>query len=106
MPGFDNNDIDYDRLEKIQMKAADKLAKRPIFLDTKRIDTPLPEGAGYLYGKSVLKIVGERCSWLTRAPFRTVEADWFDSTWEETDSGYEKEITIDVLEKKRRIHAE
>ena len=32
--------------------------------------------------------------WLTRAPFRTVEADWFDSTWEETDSGYEKEITI------------
>lgn len=45
MPGFDNNDIDYDRLEKIQMKAADKLAKRPIFLDTKRIDAPLPEGA-------------------------------------------------------------
>ena len=45
MPGFDNNDIDYDRLEKIQMKAADKLAKRPIFLDTKRIATPLPEGA-------------------------------------------------------------
>lgn len=45
MPGFDNNDIDYDRLEKIQMKAADKLAKRPIFIDTKRIDTPLPEGA-------------------------------------------------------------
>nr|DAQ31958.1 MAG TPA: tail tape measure protein [Caudoviricetes sp.] len=45
MPGFDNNDIDYDRLEKIQMKAASKLAKRPIFLDTKRIDTPLPEGA-------------------------------------------------------------
>ena len=45
MPGFDTNDIDYDRLEKIQMKAADKLAKRPIFLDTKRIDTPLPEGA-------------------------------------------------------------
>ena len=45
MPGFDNNDIDYDRMEKIQMKAADKLAKRPIFLDTKRIDTPLPEGA-------------------------------------------------------------
>lgn len=46
-PGFDggDKDIDYDRLEKIQMKAADKLAKRPIFLDTKRIDTPLPEGA-------------------------------------------------------------
>ena len=45
MPGFDNNDIDYDRLEKIQMKAVGKLAKRPIFLDTKRIDAPLPEGA-------------------------------------------------------------
>ena len=38
--------------------------------------------------------------WLTRAPFRTVEADWFDSTWEETDSGYEKEITIDVFGKR------
>lgn len=45
MPGFDNNDIDYDRLEKIQMRAAEKMAKRPIFLGTKRIDEPLPEGA-------------------------------------------------------------
>lgn len=27
--------------------------------------------------------------WLTKAPFRTVEADWFDSTWEETEDGYE-----------------
>lgn len=35
--------------------------------------------------------------WLTRAPFRTVEADWFDSTWEEADYGYEKTITIDVF---------
>ena len=34
--------------------------------------------------------------WLTKAPFRTVEADWFDSTWEEKDGGYEKTITIDV----------
>ena len=40
-----NNDIDYDRLEKIQMRAAEKMAKRPIFLGTKRIDEPLPEGA-------------------------------------------------------------
>lgn len=38
--------------------------------------------------------------WLTRAPFRTVEADWFDSTWEETESGYEKTITIDVFGKR------
>jgi len=45
MPGFDNNDIDYDRLEKIQMKAADKMAKRPIYLDKNRIDKPLPKGA-------------------------------------------------------------
>ena len=45
-PGFDGgNNIDYDRLEKIQMKAADKLSKRPIFLGTKRIDEPLPKGA-------------------------------------------------------------
>ena len=37
--------IDYDRLEKIQMRAAEKMAKRPIFLGTKRIDEPLPKGA-------------------------------------------------------------
>ena len=35
--------------------------------------------------------------WLTRAPFRTIDADWFDSTWEETEDGYEKTITIDVF---------
>lgn len=45
-PGFGGEkDIDYDRLEKIQMKAAAKMAKRPIYLGTKRIDEPLPEGA-------------------------------------------------------------
>lgn len=38
-------DIDYDRLEKIQMRAAEKMAKRPIYLGTKRIDEPLPKGA-------------------------------------------------------------
>nr|DAZ01959.1 MAG TPA: tail protein [Caudoviricetes sp.] len=38
--------------------------------------------------------------WLTKAPFRTVEADWFDSTWEEKDGGYEKTITIDVFGKR------
>lgn len=46
LPGFGGEkDIDYDRLEKIQMKAAAKMAKRPIYLGTKRIDEPLPEGA-------------------------------------------------------------
>ena len=45
-PGFDDKgSIDYDRLEKIQMRAAEKMAKRPIFLGTKRIDEPLPKGA-------------------------------------------------------------
>ena len=45
-PGFDDKGlIDYDRLEKIQMRAAEKMAKRPIFLGTKRIDEPLPKGA-------------------------------------------------------------
>ena len=47
MPG-DNGDkdvIDYDRLERIQMRVANKMANRPIFLGTKRIDYPLPKGA-------------------------------------------------------------
>ncbi len=43
--GGDTNNIDYDRLERIQMKAANKMAKRPIYLGTKRIDEPLPKGA-------------------------------------------------------------
>ena len=41
--------------------------------------------------------------WLTRAPFRTIEADWFDSTWEEADSGYEKVITMDVFGKREEF---
>ena len=45
-PGFDGGEaIDYDRLERIQMRAADKMAKRPVYLGTKRIDEPLPKGA-------------------------------------------------------------
>lgn len=40
---------------------------------------------------------------MTKAPFRTVEADWFDSTWEEKDSGYEKEITLDVFGKREEF---
>ena len=45
-PGLDDGgSIDYERLEKIQMRAAEKMAKRPIYLGTKRIDEPLPKGA-------------------------------------------------------------
>lgn len=32
-----------------------------------------------------------------KAPFRTVEADWFDADWTESSSGYEKTIDIDVF---------
>ena len=41
--------------------------------------------------------------WLTRAPFRTIDADWFDSTWEETEDGYEKVITLDVFGKREEF---
>ena len=41
--------------------------------------------------------------WLTRAPFRTIDADWFDSTWEETEGGYEKVITLDVFGKREEF---
>ena len=41
--------------------------------------------------------------WLTRAPFRTIDADWFDSTWEETGDGYEKVITLDVFGKREEF---
>lgn len=45
-PMFDGrSNIDYDRLERIQLRAAEKMAKRPIYLGTKRIDEPLPKGA-------------------------------------------------------------
>lgn len=41
--------------------------------------------------------------WLTRAPFRTIDADWFNTTWEETDEGYEKVITLDVFGKREEF---
>jgi hypothetical protein len=41
--------------------------------------------------------------WLTRAPFRTIDADWFDSTWKESDSGYEKTVTLDVFGKREEF---
>ena len=43
--GGPTDQTDYDRLERIQMKAARTIAKRPIYLGTERIDKPLPKGA-------------------------------------------------------------
>lgn len=37
--------IDYDRLERIQRKVAKEQSNRPIYLNTDRIDRPLPKGA-------------------------------------------------------------
>ena len=37
---------------------------------------------------------------LMKSPFRTVEADWFDSEWEESSNGYEKTVNIDVFGKR------
>ncbi len=38
-------EIDYDRLERIQRKVAKEQSNRPIYLGTDRIDKPLPKGA-------------------------------------------------------------
>lgn len=43
--GGPTDQTDYDRLERIQMKVAKTIAKRPIYLGTERIDKPLPKGA-------------------------------------------------------------
>ena len=43
--GGPTDQTEYDRLERIQMKAAKTIAKRPIYLGTERIDKPLPKGA-------------------------------------------------------------
>lgn len=37
---------------------------------------------------------------LMESPFRTVEADWFDSDWTESSEGYEKTVNIDVFGKR------
>ena len=34
---------------------------------------------------------------LLKSPYRTVEADWYDSDWSEAASGYEKTVKIDVF---------
>ncbi len=44
-PGFGEKDFDYDKFRRIQMEAADKMMRRPVYLGIKRIDEPLPKGA-------------------------------------------------------------
>lgn len=44
-PLYKSQGFDYDRLEHIQRKIAKENGNKPIFLDTKRIDRPLPKGA-------------------------------------------------------------
>lgn len=44
-PLYKNQVFDYDRFERIQRKIAKENGNKPIFLDTKRIDKPLPKGA-------------------------------------------------------------
>ena len=44
-PVFKDHGFDYDRFERIQRKIAKENGNKPVFLDTKRIDRPLPKGA-------------------------------------------------------------
>lgn len=44
-PIFKDQGFDYDRFERIQRKIAKENGNKPLFLDTKRIDRPLPKGA-------------------------------------------------------------
>lgn len=44
-PIFKDHGFDYDRFERIQRKIAKENGNKPVFLDTKRIDRPLPKGA-------------------------------------------------------------
>lgn len=44
-PIFKDQGFDYDRFERIQRKIAKENGNKPIFLDSKRIDRPLPKGA-------------------------------------------------------------
>ena len=45
---------------------------------------------------------GEKIN-LLKAPYRTVDADVFDSSWSESDSGFEKKINIDVFGNKNEF---
>lgn len=40
---------------------------------------------------------------MMKAPFRTVEADWFDADWTESSSGYEKTVDIDVFGNREQL---
>lgn len=40
---------------------------------------------------------------LTKKPFRMVDADLFDSDWEENADGYEKTVSIDIFDKKTKL---
>lgn len=42
---------------------------------------------------------------LMKSPYRTVDADWYDSDWEETSDGYEKTVSIDVFGKRSEFVA-
>ena len=44
-PIFKDQGFDYDRFERIQRKIVKENGNKPVFLDTKRIDRPLPKGA-------------------------------------------------------------
>lgn len=39
---------------------------------------------------------GEKIN-LLQSPYRVIEADWYDSDWEEKTDGYEKEVELDVF---------
>ena len=40
---------------------------------------------------------------MMKAPFRTVETDWFDADWTESSSGYEKTVDIDVFGNREQL---
>lgn len=40
---------------------------------------------------------------LLKKPYRTVDADWYDSSWDESASGYEKTVKIDVLGRREEL---
>ena len=42
---------------------------------------------------------GEKIN-LLKSPYKTLEADWYDANWEESSSGYEMRILIDVFGKR------
>lgn len=45
---------------------------------------------------------GEKIN-LLKAPYRTIDTDVFDSSWDESDSGFEKRVSIDVFGNKNEL---